>query len=123
MRAKYRQTAKLLTECLENMIEENPDVISSEKDYHLDLDKIKDAKNVEDINREDMVALVLVLLKQLQPFISDGFMPFQRRGSDVGRNSMKIEGGFMHKRGDLLNGLETSIMSKQYSSVDKRQSG
>ena len=63
VRTKYRQTAKLLTVCLEQIIEENPDVISTDKDYHLDLDKIKDVHDVKYINKEDLVALILVLLK------------------------------------------------------------
>ena len=41
-------------------------------DIHLDLDKIKNAENMEeDLDNKSLLALALVLLKQVQPYVSD----------------------------------------------------
>lgn len=37
----------------------------------LDIDSIKEAEDVREVNDETIVALCLVLLKQLQPYITD----------------------------------------------------
>jgi hypothetical protein len=41
----------------------------ADKDLHLNLDRIKETP-FEDLQKEDKVTLVLVLLKQLQPYFS-----------------------------------------------------
>jgi hypothetical protein len=41
-------------------------------DIHLDLDIIKGAEDLEaDLDNKSMLALALVLLKQVQPFVTD----------------------------------------------------
>ena len=54
----------LLTEYLDNILTETPNIIEGNADMHLNLEKIKNIP-MEDLGREDKVALVLVLLKQL----------------------------------------------------------
>ena len=46
---------------------DNPQV-----DIHLDLDQIKNAQNLEeDLDNKSLLALTLVLLKQVQPLVTD----------------------------------------------------
>ena len=54
----------MLTEFLEDILNSTPGILQSEKDLHLNLDRIKDTP-IEELPREDKVTLVLVLLKQL----------------------------------------------------------
>ena len=61
---KYKRAALLLTEFLEDILNSTPNILSADKDLHLNLDRIKDTP-VEDLPKEDKVTLVLVLLKQL----------------------------------------------------------
>ena len=51
------------------MLHSTPNILQPDKDLHLNLDKIKDTP-IEDLPKEDKVTLVLVLLKQLQPYFS-----------------------------------------------------
>ena len=51
------------------MLSSTPNILQPDKDLHLNLDKIKDPP-IEDLPKEDKVTLVLVLLKQLQPYFS-----------------------------------------------------
>ena len=53
-----------MTEFLEDILNSTPNILSADKDLHLNLDRIKDTP-VEDLPKEDKVTLVLVLLKQL----------------------------------------------------------
>jgi uncharacterized protein (DUF342 family) len=66
---KYRRAALLLTEFLDDILNQTPNILDSDKDMHLNLEKIKETP-IELLEREDKVALVLVLLKQLQPYLS-----------------------------------------------------
>ena len=68
-RQKYKRAALLLTEFLDDMLHSTPNILQPDKDLHLNLDKIKDTP-IEDLPKEDKVTLVLVLLKQLQPYFS-----------------------------------------------------
>ena len=68
-REKYNRAALLLTEFLDDLLNQTPNILESQKDMHLNLEKIKE-KSFEDLQKEDKVALVLVLLKQLQPYLS-----------------------------------------------------
>ena len=63
-RHKYKRAALLLTEFLEDILNSTPNILSADKDLHLNLDRIKETP-VEDLPKEDKVTLVLVLLKQL----------------------------------------------------------
>jgi hypothetical protein len=68
-REKYKRAALLLTDFLDDLLTSTPNILQSDKDMHLNLDKIKDTP-VEQLDKEDKIALVLVLLKQLQPYLS-----------------------------------------------------
>ena len=63
-REKYKRAALLLTDFLDDLLTSTPNILQSDKDMHLNLDKIKETP-VEQLEREDKIALVLVLLKQL----------------------------------------------------------
>jgi len=68
-REKYKRAALLMTEFLDDLLNSTPNILDSDKDMHLNLEKIK-ATPIEQLDKEDKVALVLVLLKQLQPYLS-----------------------------------------------------
>ena len=68
-REKYKRAALLLTEFLDDLLNQTPNILESERDMHLNLERIKDTP-IENLEKEDKVALVLVLLKQLQPYLS-----------------------------------------------------
>ena len=68
-REKYKRAALLMTEFLDDILNQTPNILESDKDMHLNLEKIKDTP-IENLDKEDKVALVLVLLKQLQPYLS-----------------------------------------------------
>jgi len=63
-RQKYKRAALLLTEFLENILSDTPNILQPDTDLHLNLDRIKDTP-FEELPKEDKVTLVLVLLKQL----------------------------------------------------------
>jgi len=46
------------------MLNATPNILSSEKDMHLNLEKLKETP-IEQLEKEDKISLVLVLLKQL----------------------------------------------------------
>ena len=66
---KYKRAALLMTEFLDDLLSSTPNILDSDKDMHLNLEKIKTTP-MEQLEKEDKVALVLVLLKQLQPYLS-----------------------------------------------------
>lgn len=68
-REKYKRAALILTEFLDDLLSQTPNILDSDQDMHLNLDKIK-ATPFEKLEKDDRVALVLVLLKQLQPYLS-----------------------------------------------------
>ena len=68
-REKYKRAALLMTEFLDDLLNSTPNILESDKDMHLNLEKIKETP-IEKLDKEDKVALVLVLLKQLQPYLS-----------------------------------------------------
>ena len=68
-REKYKRAALLMTEFLDDLLNSTPNILDSDKDMHLNLEKIKSTP-IEQLDKEDKVALVLVLLKQLQPYLS-----------------------------------------------------
>lgn len=53
-----------MTEFLDDLLSSTPNILDSDKDMHLNLEKIKSTP-MEELEKEDKVALVLVLLKQL----------------------------------------------------------
>ena len=66
---KYKRAALLLTEFLDDILNQTPNILQPEKDLHLNVEKLKETP-IEELPKEDKVTLVLVLLKQLQPFFS-----------------------------------------------------
>jgi hypothetical protein len=52
----------LLTEFLEDTLNDAPNILQSDKDLHLNVEFIKDTP-FEELRKEDKVTLVLVLLK------------------------------------------------------------
>ena len=66
---KYKRAALLLTEFLDDILHETPNILQPDKDLHLNVEKLKETP-IEELPKEDKVTLVLVLLKQLQPFFS-----------------------------------------------------
>lgn len=68
-REKYKRAALLMTEFLDDILNQNPTILDNDSDLHVNLDKIKETP-IEKLDKEDRVALVLVLLKQLQPYLS-----------------------------------------------------
>lgn len=59
----------MLTDFLDDMLSNTPNILNNEKDMHLNLDRIKETP-IDQLEKEDKIALVLVLLKQLQPYLS-----------------------------------------------------
>lgn len=66
---KYKRAALLLTEFLDDILNATPNILQPDKDLHLNVEKIKETP-LEELPKEDKVTLVLVLLKQLQPYLS-----------------------------------------------------
>ena len=52
--------------------------MNNESDMHLNLDKIKDTP-LAMLEAEDKIALILVLLKQLQPYLQPPPQPMPKR--------------------------------------------
>jgi hypothetical protein len=73
---KYKRAALLLTEFLEDMMNDSPNILQTDKDLHLNVEQIKETP-FEELKKEDKLTLVLVLLKQLQPFLSSANMSVQ----------------------------------------------
>ena len=59
---KYKRAALLLTEFLDDMLSETPNILQPDKDLHLNVEKLKETP-LEELPKEDKVTLVLVLLK------------------------------------------------------------
>ena len=51
-----------MTDFLDDLLNQTPNILDSDRDMHLNLEKIKDTP-IEELQKEDKVALVLVLLK------------------------------------------------------------
>ncbi|CDW75280.1 UNKNOWN [Stylonychia lemnae] len=68
---KYEKLAMILTEYLDEVLSENEGLIQENQDIHLDVESIKEYDKIEDVPAKDRVALLLVLLKQLQPLLTD----------------------------------------------------
>ena len=70
-RRKFQNSALLLSEYLDEVLQEaGSDLISEDQDIHLDVEKLKTFERIEDVPAKDQVGLLLVLLKQLQPFLN-----------------------------------------------------
>ena len=65
IRNRYSKVILLLTEFIESFVENDPSLLQKQNDIFLDIDAIKDAEDIQDVEQETLVALGLVLLKQL----------------------------------------------------------
>lgn len=68
-RSRYGKMALLLTEFIEAFVQDDQEVLNRQQDIYLNIDEIKAAGKMDEIAPESLIALCLVLLKQLQPFI------------------------------------------------------
>lgn len=66
---KYKRAALILTEFLDDLLNQTPNILDQDKDIHLNIDGLKDTP-FDQIAKQDKVAIALVLLKQLQPYLS-----------------------------------------------------
>lgn len=59
---KYKRAALLLTEFLDDILSESPNILQPDQDLHLNVEKLKETP-LEELPKQDKVTLVLVLLK------------------------------------------------------------
>ena len=71
IRNRYSKVILLLTEFIESFVEKDPSLLQKQNDIFLDIDAVKEAENLQEVEPETLVALGLVLLKQLQPYVQD----------------------------------------------------
>ena len=71
IRNRYSKVILLLTEFIESFVERDPSLLQKQNDIFLDIDAVKEAEDLRDVDEETLVALGLVLLKQLQPYVQD----------------------------------------------------
>ena len=69
IRNRYSKVILLLTEFIESFVEKDATILQRQNDIFLDIDAIKDAEDLNEVEPETLVALGLVLLKQLQPYV------------------------------------------------------
>ena len=62
-KARYGKLVLLLTEFVESFVEKDPTLLDRQNDIFLDIDQIKEAASIKDVEPESLVALGLVLLK------------------------------------------------------------
>ena len=65
IRNRYSKVILLLTEFIESFVEIDPSILQRQNDIFLDIDAVKEAEDLQDVEPETLVALGLVLLKQL----------------------------------------------------------
>jgi len=63
IRNRYSKVILLLTEFIESFVEKDPTILQRQNDIFLDIDAVKDAEDLYDVDPETLVALGLVLLK------------------------------------------------------------
>jgi hypothetical protein len=61
--------ALLLSEFIEHLSQRSPTLLDGQ-DLYLNIDDIKQCTDIREIDRPQLVALSLVMLKQLHPYIS-----------------------------------------------------
>ena len=71
IRNRYSKVILLLTELIESFVEKDQSILQRQNDIFLDIDAVKDAEDLKEIEPETLVALGLVLLKQLQPYVQE----------------------------------------------------
>ena len=63
IRNRYSKVILLLTEFIESFVENDPSLLQKQNDIFLDIDAVKEADDLRDVEPETLVALGLVLLK------------------------------------------------------------
>jgi len=58
------------------MLNAKPNILQPDKDLHLNVERLKETP-IEELPKEDRITLVLVLLKQLQPYLSSNNLNVQ----------------------------------------------
>ena len=63
MRNRYSKIILLLTEFIESFVEKDQSLLQKQNDIFLDIDLVKEAEELREVEPETLVALGLVLLK------------------------------------------------------------
>ena len=63
IRNRYSKVILLLTEFIESFVENDQSLLQRQNDIFLDIDAVKEAEDLQDVEPETLVALGLVLLK------------------------------------------------------------
>ena len=63
LRSRYSKIILLLTEFIEGFVDKDPTLLQKQNDIFLDIDMVKEAEDLREVEPETMVALGLVLLK------------------------------------------------------------
>ncbi len=71
IRNRYSKVILLLTEFIESFVEKDQSILQRQNDIFLDIDAVKDSEDLKELDPETLVALGLVLLKQLQPYVQE----------------------------------------------------
>lgn len=121
-REKYRRTVLLLTDYLDDLLNSSEHVLSTDQDMHLNLDEIKEAKvPIKDLQVKDKIALILVLLKQLQPYISD-YTPEHPAALDLIKDQ-KTETDTTETLNRILNNIKVQTKRSEVGSRDTASRG
>ena len=121
-REKYRRTVLLLTDYLDDLLNSSEHVLSTDQDMHLNLDDIKEAKiPIKDLEAKDKIALILVLLKQLQPYITD-YTPEHPAALELLIN-MKGESDTTETLNKILNNIKVQTKRSEVGSRETASRG
>jgi hypothetical protein len=121
-REKYRRTVLLLTDYLDDLLNSSEHVLSTDQDMHLNLDEIKEAKvPIKDLHVKDKIALILVLLKQLQPYISD-YSPDHPAALDLLKDQ-KTETDTTETLNRILNNIKVQTKRSEVGSRENASRG
>ena len=132
-REKYKRAALLLTDYLDDLLNTTPNLLSHEQDMHLNLDKMhayslfnpfslsfhSKETPIEELGNTDKIALLLVLLKQLQPYLSE-YTP--RIGDSVEKGESSAFKAKESHAADTLNRILNNInVQTKRSEVGSRE--
>ena len=59
---KYKKAALIMTDFLDDILSSSPNLLADSADIHLNVEKVRETP-LEELKKEDKIALVLVLLK------------------------------------------------------------
>lgn len=122
-RRKFQNCALLLSEYLDAVLQNaGADVIAEDQDIHLDVEKLKTYERVQDVPAKDQVGLLLVLLKQLQPFLNASVVETgnqEQQPADTSVNQHQTSGYFTQvpkRQGGILKKNAAAMALNQYAS-------